>query len=236
MPANQRNNRPSPPRITINPSSPHRSGLFSATPSSSSIDSTSTPLSAVPTLLSPGASQCRSPRHHHHRHQGPLNTPAPSSLYQTLSHLRTPLHPLVSSVTGTQHPDFPRNLLAFHLLTNSQLDELARHYHQVWPPVQETFWYPIWVKGWVSSSPSVLQAEMREDASLVDLATKRRRFGRFIGLRGCESPVQDHREDANTNGVVENSSEMLARMEREWQEALARAANEDLGAWREKGW
>lgn len=77
---------------------------------------------------------------------------------------------------------------------------------------------------------------MREDAGLVDLATKRRRFGRFIGLRGCESPVQDHRQDANTNGVVENSSEMLARMEREWQEALARAANEELGAWREKGW
>lgn len=234
MPANQRNNRPSPPRITINPSTPHCPGLFSETPLSSSMEFTSTPLSAASTLLSPGASQYRPQHHYYHHHT--LNTPAPSSLYQTLSHLRTPLHPLVSSVTGTQHPNFPRNLLAFHLLTNSQLDELARHYHQVWPPVQETFWYPIWVKGWVSSSPSVLQTEMREDASLVDMATKRRRFGRFIGLRGCESPVQDHGQDANTADAMETGSEMLARMEREWQEALARAANEELGSWREKGW
>lgn len=77
---------------------------------------------------------------------------------------------------------------------------------------------------------------MREDASLVDMATKRRRFGRFIGLRGCESPVQDHGQDANTADAMETGSEMLARMEREWQEALARAANEELGSWREKGW
>lgn len=232
MPANQRNNRPSPPRITINPPTPHHPDPFSATPLSSSMEITPTPLSAASTLLSPGPSQRRS--QHHCPHHCPLNPPAPGSLYRTLSHLRTPLHPLVSSVTGTQHPDFPRNLLAFHLLTNSQLDGLARHYHQVWPPVQETFWYPIWVKGWVSSSPSVLQAG--EDASLVDLTTKRRRFGRFIGLRGCESPVQDHENGANINGAMENSSEMLARMEREWQDAMAKAANEELGTWREKGW
>lgn len=233
MPENQRSNRPSPPRITINPSTPHNSGLFSATPLSSSMEISSTPLSAASTLFSPGTSQHRTQRHDPHHNS--LNTPAaPNSLYRTLSHLLIPLHPLVSSVTGTQHPDFPHNLLAFHLLTNSQLDRLARHYHQVWPPVQETFWYPIWVKGWVSSSPSVLQAA--EDTSLVDLATKRRRFGRFIGLRGCESPVQDYGQGVNTNRSMENSSEMLARMEKEWQEALHRAANEDLGAWREKGW
>lgn len=66
---------------------------------------------------------------------------------------------------------------------------------------------------------------------VVDLETKRRRFGRFMGMRGCESPVGE-----DGNGRQENGNEMVARMEREWQEALARAANEHLGAWREKGW
>ena len=34
------------------------------------------------------------------------------------------------------------------------------------------------------------------DGNEVDLVTKRRRFGRFIGLRGCESPVDvDEKED-----------------------------------------
>lgn len=55
-------------------------------------------------------------------------------------------------------------------------------------------------------------------------------------MRGCESPVQDHENGANINGAMENSSEMLARMEREWQDAMAKAANEELGTWREKGW
>lgn len=41
----------------------------------------------------------------------------------------------------------------------------------------------------------------------VPLETKRRRFGRFIGLRGCESP--------NGDGMVET-------MERDWNNAVGK--------------
>jgi hypothetical protein len=55
----------------------------------------------------------------------------------------------------------------------------------------------------------------------VSLETKRRRWGRFIGLRGCESPVEEG------EGLVE-------RMEREWRAAMERAREEEVG--RDKGW
>lgn len=59
----------------------------------------------------------------------------------------------------------------------------------------------------------------------VDLMTKRRRFGRFIGLRGCESPIDV------------DGKEMIRRMEMEWQMALERAVREDPGvAVRSKWW
>ncbi|RAL09258.1 uncharacterized protein BO97DRAFT_458412 [Aspergillus homomorphus CBS 101889] len=98
------------------------------------------------------------------------------------THLRTKLYPLVSSTTGHEHPAFPRTLLAFHCLTHAQLDALARHFHQVYPPVAATGFYPITVPPWVGTDRSSGRGN-------VDLETKRRRFGRFIGLRGCESPI-----------------------------------------------
>jgi hypothetical protein len=81
------------------------------------------------------------------------------------------LSPLVQVDTGRIHPDFPRYLVNFWLLTHDQLDSLAEFYHQrhVGPL---TFEYPIRVQ-WPEG---------------MSLEQKRRRFGRFIGLRGCESP------------------------------------------------
>ncbi|PYI06183.1 hypothetical protein BO78DRAFT_386997 [Aspergillus sclerotiicarbonarius CBS 121057] len=105
----------------------------------------------------------------------------PQTLPQTLHHLQTKLHPLISSTTGHQHPDFPSSLLTYHLLTSTQLDSLARHFHQIHPPVRPTYWYPITIPPWVGTS----------NEGKVDLETKRRRFGRFIGLRGCESPISE---------------------------------------------
>lgn len=63
----------------------------------------------------------------------------------------------------------------------------------------------------------------------MDLVTKRRRFGRFIGLRGCESPVDagERKEDGHGN---DQGEEMVRRMEMEWQMALERAVREDPGA------
>lgn len=57
----------------------------------------------------------------------------------------------------------------------------------------------------------------------VPIETKRRRWGRFIGLRGCESPVS-----GGGNGWDrETEEEMSRRLEREWEEALRRARSED---------
>lgn len=133
-----------------------------------------------------------------------------------LATLRSTLAPLVSVTDHTAHPDFPATLLHYHLLTSPQLDALARHYHQSSPRV-ESWGYPVSVVGrWaVPSSPSSSSSsfpattnssalsisaaimglepttngsgqERRRKASLKD---RRRRFGRFIGLGGCESPT-----------------------------------------------
>ncbi|KAK3396481.1 hypothetical protein B0T20DRAFT_272673 [Sordaria brevicollis] len=89
-----------------------------------------------------------------------------------LRQLALPLAPLVQLTSGTVHPEFPSTLLNFWLLTDDQLDRLASFYHQR-TPCQWTSHYPCPV-----SWPSGMGIE-----------EKRRRIGRFIGLRGCESPV-----------------------------------------------
>ncbi|KAE8382262.1 Arabinanase/levansucrase/invertase [Aspergillus bertholletiae] len=99
----------------------------------------------------------------------------------TLAHLRSHLYPLVSSTTALAHPEFPTTLLAYHLLTSRQLDELAIHYHQVWPPTPATSYYPVVIPPWVGT----------ENEKGVDIETKRRRFGRFIGLQRCETPARE---------------------------------------------
>jgi len=61
------------------------------------------------------------------------------------------------------------------------------------------------------------------NTSGVDLVTKRRRWGRFIGLRGCDSPNESEEQEG-----------LLERMEREWRNALRRAEEEERV--REKMW
>jgi hypothetical protein len=156
-----------------------------------------------------------------------------------LEYLTRPLVPLVSVTTGQPHPAFPRTILAFHLLTSDQLDDLSRHYHQVWPPVPETFNYPIHIPAWVGTGKE----------GEADLDTKRRRFGRFVGLRDCESPVKASfgaaacrttapttqsksttKCDFATDDDDADADEMqpvLQHMEQEWQAALLRARLEN---------
>jgi hypothetical protein len=137
-----------------------------------------------------------------------------------LSHLETPLVPLISVTSGLPHPSFPISILQYHLLTHKQLDELVRFYHQVTPPVRETFRYPLRIPAWTSMN----EEEDAERAAEVDLETKRRRWGRFVGLRGCETPMEGREE----------GREMEDRLEREWRRALERARDEER--LREKGW
>ncbi|RAL03652.1 uncharacterized protein BO80DRAFT_335534, partial [Aspergillus ibericus CBS 121593] len=165
----------------------------------------------------------------------PSNTPNPKKphpkFHPTLTHLLTPLHPLISSTTGHPHPDFPTSLLTYNLLTSSQLDALATHFHQVYPPVPATYWYPVSIPAWMGRDG--------DGGKGVDLETKRRRFGRFIGLRGCESPTfttgasvgvggnagdrEGDGDEAKEKEVEESPQEMLERMEREWVLGLLRA-------------
>lgn len=93
-----------------------------------------------------------------------------------LRHLQTPLAPLVSVTTGQLHPDFPTTMLAFNLLTSRQLDRLAHHFHQTWPPTSASYQYPAYLSPWIGTP------EERDTS----LHTKRIRFGSFIGLRDCE--------------------------------------------------
>ncbi|KAK8056250.1 hypothetical protein PG993_001477 [Apiospora rasikravindrae] len=89
-----------------------------------------------------------------------------------------PLAPLVQLTTGDVHPRFPATLLNFWLLTDHELESLASFYHQRTPCVW-TRHYPCPV-AWSPSMP---------------LEEKRRKIGKFIGLRGCETPVSSKSEE-----------------------------------------
>ncbi|KAK0733875.1 hypothetical protein B0T26DRAFT_615667, partial [Lasiosphaeria miniovina] len=89
-----------------------------------------------------------------------------------LQQMALPLAPLVQMTTGAVHPAFPPTLLSFWLLTDDQLDALASFYHQR-TPCQWTAHYPCpvtWPQG-------------------LSLEEKRRKLGKFIGLRGCDTPL-----------------------------------------------
>jgi hypothetical protein len=171
-----------------------------------------------------------------HYHLTVLSSGPPSQAQQyqaALGHIVSPLAPLVSVTTGQPHPAFPSTLLQYHLLTHPELDQLSVHYHQTEPASEHSFRYPCKIPGWLPASEA-----RRESASgtrrgsegrrgnrgvKLTLDTKRRRFGRFIGLRGCESP-----------DISEERREMEERMEREWQRGLEKRREEE--GMREKMW
>jgi hypothetical protein len=142
------------------------------------------------------------------------------SLAQHLAHLRTPLQPLLSIETGAPHPAFPPTLLHYHLLTEAELDGLAYYYHQR-TPSRASLAYP---------APVVARWHVG-----ADVAAKRRRFGRFAGLRGCESPTAmagpgraAAAADADADAVV-----VLRWVERWLRERDGR--ERERQAWRRKG-
>lgn len=88
-------------------------------------------------------------------------------LDKKIQQMALPLAPLVQLTSGHVHPAFPSTLLNFWLLTDDQLDELAQFYHQR-SPCQWTRHYPCpisWAEG-------------------LTVEEKRRKMGKFIGLRG----------------------------------------------------
>ncbi|KAL4798226.1 hypothetical protein BDV19DRAFT_386511 [Aspergillus venezuelensis] len=115
------------------------------------------------------------------------------------------LHPLVSITTGCTHPYFPKSMLGYNILTSAQLDELAMHFHQTYPPTENSWRYPMPVKPWLVTNGLV------NDMG-VDISVKRRRFGRFIGLEGCESPTTP--DDGRSGGEGETFRQQI---ERDWE-------------------
>jgi hypothetical protein len=159
-------------------------------------------------------------------------TPSPhqrAAYSSAVAHLSTPLVPLISVTTGLPHPSFPRSLLQYHLLTHAQLDSLARWYHQTCPPTEESWMYPAWIPPFTAHAAAAaadvnnVGQECAKGYEGVTLETKRRRWGRFIGLRGCESPA-----------VEESGEGLMERMEREWERERERMRDEEV--MREKGW
>lgn len=96
-----------------------------------------------------------------------------SSLSEIIQYLEQPLCPLISMSTGEHHPEFPRNLFEYRLLTTNQLDDLAQHFHQVHPPSCETAQYIVTMEPWIG---------LHQEAE-ISLDTKRERFGEFVGLQ-----------------------------------------------------
>lgn len=95
-----------------------------------------------------------------------------------IKQMALPLAPLVSLTEGDVHEGFPRTIVNYWLLVEEQLDELAHFYHQRTPGVY-THRYP---------------KTMNWRAGLT-LEEKRRKLGKFIGLRGCDTPLVLKSED-----------------------------------------
>ncbi|KAI1489744.1 hypothetical protein F5X96DRAFT_670410 [Biscogniauxia mediterranea] len=130
---------------------------------------------------------------------------------EKLQQMALPLAPLVQLTTGEVHAAFPRTLLNFWLLTDPELEALAHFYHQR-TPGRYTFHYPCPIAAWSSDLP---------------LEEKRRKIGRFIGLRGCQTP---------TTTTTSASALLRPRSEDELLDEARRArlAAEEDEAWRRK--
>ncbi|CAN8099298.1 unnamed protein product [Discula destructiva] len=116
--------------------------------------------------------------HHTSAGFGSRRTKRNEDLEKKIRQMALPLAPLVQLTSGHTHPAFPSTLLNFWLLTSEQLDELATFYHQRWP-CEFTRHYPCPIT-WC------------EDLSLEE---KRRKIGKFIGLRGCDTPMHMRSEE-----------------------------------------
>jgi hypothetical protein len=113
------------------------------------------------------------------------------TLAARIERLQLTIHPIIriQEVTPSgnflyapEHDWFPRNLLQYLTLSESMLDAMMHHYSQSTPDAY-TEAYPApanWDKSWLATLPSSRRAQV-----------KRRKFGQFIGLRGCDTPVSE---------------------------------------------
>jgi hypothetical protein len=112
-------------------------------------------------------------------------------LKRKLRDMSIQLSPLVQITTGLVHPSFPRKMIQFWLLTDRELEDMAHFYHQRTP------------SAWSSQYPCPITWN-----SNLSLEEKRRKLGKFIGLRGCETPKwlkteEDIAEEARLARIAE---------------------------------
>ncbi|KAI9682877.1 MAG: hypothetical protein M1829_006311 [Trizodia sp. TS-e1964] len=91
-----------------------------------------------------------------------------------LDHMRLQIAPLLQITSGAIPHQFPPTLLNYWLLTEAELDELAHFYHQRTPSAYSGC-YPKRI-AWDRTA---------------SLGVKRRKFGKFIGFRNCDTPVEE---------------------------------------------
>ena len=102
-------------------------------------------------------------------------------LTQKIATLQLKLAPLVPLPSGPPHPAFPKTLMAFHLLTEDELDSIAGYYHQRTPgpwsnsyPASMNWDKEFLAKAAVASTPTAGRRQSRrlsqqEAAFLADL-------------------------------------------------------------------
>ncbi|KAE9968161.1 hypothetical protein EG328_007722 [Venturia inaequalis] len=129
-------------------------------------------------------------------------TPAPPSLpsrrnnpdlKRKIEDMRIVLCPIRRLPHGEVHPSLPRMVLKYWLLTEDEIDSIARFYHQTDRSNEWFHQYPgtmNWDSKWLkrpdgTESPRELKQLPTDEERL---SMKRRRVGRFIGLRGCQTP------------------------------------------------
>lgn len=188
------------------------------------------------------------------------STRANPALTKKIATLQLTLAPFVPLPSGPPHPAFPKTLLAFHLLSEDELDSLAHYYHQS-TPGPWTLQYPAtmnWDKDFLArpSSEAIDISRQRrlsqqDDAFLAELMQtitdlskpehisesdvdahgdlrqytrlsdrdririKRRKFGKFIGLVGMETPIEEiaGRLQASLDRAVERSRAEMQKTE-----------------------
>ncbi|KAF2498417.1 hypothetical protein BU16DRAFT_615460 [Lophium mytilinum] len=115
------------------------------------------------------------------------------ALASKIATMRLKICPIVSVMCGQASEHFPGTMLEFWLLTEAQLDGMAHFYSQSTPD-EFTNLYPRpmkWDKDFLSTAtPKAMSSrEKRYRLNIQDrMAIKRRKFAKFIGMRGCETP------------------------------------------------
>jgi hypothetical protein len=122
-------------------------------------------------------------------------------LQARIQQLALPLAPLVQLTSGQAHPAFPATILHYYLLTDAELEDLAHFYHQRTPCT------------WTAHYPKPMN--WRDGLTIEE---KRRKWARFMGLRGCESPavLKTEEEIWREARAARMAEEEMWRRKREW--------------------